>query len=132
MKYKISMDKNIIDIKRITELLNLTYWAGNRKMDEMKKCIEHSECISVYAENDLIGFARIVTDYSTMFWLCDVVVDENYRGEGIGKTIMTYISELDYYKPLKGILATKDAFSLYEKYGFEKEDVKFMSKDRGV
>lgn len=132
MSYEINMNRNAIDIKRLENLLRSTYWASDRSLSDIVKSIEHSECVCVYDQDKLIGFARIVTDYTTMFWICDVVVDEEYRNKGIGKKIMTYISELDFYKPLKGILATRDAFGLYEKFGFKKEPSKFMSKDRGV
>ncbi len=127
----ITTDKSKIDIKQVQELLNQTYWASNRSYDSVNKSIEHSECIAVLERDALIGFSRMVTDYSTMFWVCDVVVSREFRGKGIGKMMMTYLSEQPYYKELKGILATKDAFGLYEQYGFKRVDT-FMSKDRGI
>lgn len=131
MNYEISMNKDKIDCIRVKELLNESYWASDRTLETVEKSIKHSECIGVYEGDILIGFARLLTDYATVFWLSDVVVDKRYRGKGIGKQIMNYITRLDYYKPLKGILATNDAFTLYEKYGFEKEANKFMTKQRG-
>lgn len=131
MQYEINMDKNKIDINRIKELLDSSYWASNRDYNVIEKSIKHSECICVYDNDLIIGFARIVTDYSTVFWLADVIVDSKYRGRGIGKYMLDYISNLEYFKPLKGILATRDAFALYEKYGFHKEAEKYMSKNRG-
>jgi len=128
---KISMDRNEMDVKVITQLLNDTYWATERDEKTVSLSMEHSDCIAVIDHGTLIGFARIVTDYTTVFWLCDVVVSRQHRGKGIGKMMMNYIRNLDYYKALKGILATKDAFGLYEQYGFVKSD-RFMSKDRGA
>jgi GNAT superfamily N-acetyltransferase len=119
-----------IDAEDVLRLLNKTYWAKERNLETMKKALEHSETVGVYDSDHLIGFARIVTDYATMFWLCDVVVDEAYRGQGIAKTMMVFIQSLSYYDNLKGLLATNDAFKLYEKYGFEKEAVKMMVKKR--
>jgi len=121
-----------MDARRIQFLLNQTYWASDRTFEKVVKSISTSECIAVYDGEFIIGFARIVTDFCTVFWICDVVVDKNYRGQGIGKMILNHIRTLDYYKDLKGILATKDAHGLYEQYGFHKEIEKFMSKDRGV
>jgi len=128
----ITMNKETMDVRRIQFLLNQTYWASDRSYEKVLKSISTSECIAVLDGELIIGFARIVTDFCTVFWICDVVVDKNYRGQGIGKMILNHIRTLDYYKDLKGILATKDAHGLYEQYGFHKEKEKFMSKDRGV
>lgn len=118
------------DIKAIMALLQTSYWAKDRKEEVMEKAIKHSECIYAYEGETLVGFARLVTDYATVFWLCDVIVADSHRHQGIGKSMMTYIENLPYYKRLKGVLATNDAFGLYEQYGFVKEPVKMMSKPR--
>lgn len=128
----ITMDKSLIDARAVQSLLNKTYWAENRTLAVVEKSMVHSECIGIIENNKLIAFARIITDYATMFWLCDVVVDQDFRGHGLGKQMMNYMRELPYYKDLKGILATRDAHGLYEKYGFTKEPNKLMWKDRGV
>lgn len=130
--YKITMEKNLISSKEVQRLLNKTYWAETRTLEVAEKSMKYSDCIGCFDGEQLTGFARIVTDYSTFFWLCDVIVGEKYLGQGLGKKIMTYIQNLDYYKPLKGVLATKDAHGLYEQYGFEKEPTKFMSKSRDI
>lgn len=127
----ITMDKSLMEIKAVKRLLDTTYWARDRHEEIIKVAMEHSECIAVIEDGLMIGFARLVTDYSTVFWLCDVVVDEEYRGRGVGKRMMAYLKTLPYFEGCKGILATQDAHGLYESYGFVKEPYKFMSKDRG-
>jgi GNAT superfamily N-acetyltransferase len=68
-----------------------------------------------------MGFARVVTDYGVLYYLCDVVVDENYRGQGLGKVLVEAIIEHEKLADLLGLLATKDAHSLYEKFGFQRD-----------
>lgn len=126
---KIEMN-GVLDIDRVMTLLKGTYWAKDRPRDVMEKALASSDHIGVYHEDLLVGFARIVTDHATMFWLCDVVVDESYRGRGIGKLMMEHLSKQAYYDSLKGILATNDAHGLYEQYGFVREPYKMMSKSR--
>ncbi len=132
MNLIINMDKESISISRVKELFSTTYWAKDRDVDIIEKSFEHSECIAVYHDDFMVGFARIVTDYTTMFWLCDVVIDEKYRGNGIGNKMITFLKEQEFYKPLMGVLATRNAHGLYEKFGFYTEKVKFMRKDKGV
>ena len=69
----------------------------------------------------------MITDYATTFYLADVIIDESHRGDGLGKTLVSYILARPKYAGLRGILVTKDAHGLYEKYGFERQDGRFMS-----
>ena len=85
--YKFSDNKNLISLDNVCKLLNKTYWANNRQMEINKKAIENSICIGIYKNNEIIGFSRIVTDYATMYWLADVIIDENHRKNGLGKKL---------------------------------------------
>lgn len=71
-----------------------------------------------------------MTDYATVFWICDIIVDTGYRQEGIGKKIMSHIMNDAGTQGLLGILCTKDAHGLYEQYGFELETQKAMIRRR--
>ena len=128
-EYKFSDNKNLISIDKVYELLGNTYWANNRKIETTIKAIENSICIGIYFKEAMVGFARIVTDYATMYWLCDVIIDENHRKNGLGKKLIETITELKELEGMFGILATRDAHGLYEKYGFKKVGEKYMRKD---
>lgn len=130
--YTITMDKKLMTADAVKLLMAQSYWAKDRSTENIVMSMKHSECVGLLCEDELVGFARVVTDYSTMFWLCDVLIDEHHRGKGLGKKLIEHIQTLEFYKPLKGILATKDAHGLYEHYGFKKEPEKYMSKNRGV
>ncbi|MDR2717491.1 MAG: GNAT family N-acetyltransferase [Treponema sp.] len=128
-EYKFSDNKNMISIDKVCELLGNTYWANNRKKEITIKAIENSLCIGIYLNEEIIGFARIVTDYATMYWLCDVIIDEKHRKNSLGKKLMEIITQMKELDGMFGILATSDAHGLYEKYGFKKIGEKFMRKD---
>ena len=79
-----------------------------------------------------MAFARVVTDHSTFAYLCDVVVDSEFRGIGLSKRLMKEIMATPSLNGLRRfILATRDAHSLYRKFGFEslnaEESRRFMS-----
>jgi GNAT superfamily N-acetyltransferase len=42
----------------------------------------------MYEGKRQVGFARVVTDYATMYWLCDVFIEEEYRGKELGKKLV--------------------------------------------
>ena len=85
-------------------------------------------CYGIYNKNIQVGFARVITDYATTYYICDVIIDESHRGKGLGKKLIHTITEDEQLKPLFGILATRDAHGLYEQYGFVKNPDKYMSK----
>ena len=127
--YSISKDKQLLQPDKILELLSKTYWAQNRSMELVTKSIENSLCYGVYCQNVQIAFARVITDYATTYYICDVVVDENCRGQGLGKRLIEAIVHDQQLASLFGILATRDAHGLYEQYGFVKGGDRFMSRN---
>jgi len=129
-EYKFSDNKSLVSADKVCELLGKTYWANNRKREKTVKSIENSMCIGIYLKEEMVGFARIVTDYATMYWLCDVIIDENHRKNGLGKKLLEVITNMKELDGIFGILATRDAQKLYEKYGFKKVDAeRYMRKD---
>lgn len=104
-------------IEEIVSLLHKSEWASERKDKEIEKSIVNSHCyIACTCENEIVGFARIITDFVTTFYLMDVIVKEAYRGQGIGKKLMDTIME--DIGELYGILHTDSAQRFYEAYGF--------------
>lgn len=104
-------------IGEIVSLLHKSEWASERADKEIEKSIENSYCyIACTGENKIVGFARIITDFVTTFYLMDVIVEEAYRGYGIGKMLMDTIME--DVGDLYGILHTDSARRFYEAYGF--------------
>lgn len=129
--YFISADKCLLCLEDIIAMLNKSYWAPDRSREAHITSIENSICFGVYDGKKQIGFARIITDYATQAYLADVIIDENYRGQGIGKALVGFIME---YQPLQKVkswsLLTKDAQTLYEKfgYGYLEDPKRYMRK----
>ncbi|QNL48115.1 GNAT family N-acetyltransferase [Olivibacter sp. SDN3] len=120
--FYISTDKSLIDIEMVYNFLSMeSYWAEGRSKDVIAKSIENSFCFAVFnTENQQIAFARVITDYAVFAWLLDVFVLDAYRNKGVGKMLMTAITQ---HEELKNVprwrLATRDAHGLYKKYGFK-------------
>ncbi|MFC0215023.1 GNAT family N-acetyltransferase [Paenibacillus chartarius] len=121
-QFLISDDKSLLDIDVIVGFLGRSYWADKRKRATIEASIRGSHCIGLYDSGRQIGFARVITDFATMYWLCDVFIDEAYRGRGLGKIFIETIIESDELRNLTGTLATKDAHSLYEQYGYVRDE----------
>ena len=126
----ISDDKSKFPVEKAIELLHTSYWAENRDPEVIRKSIENSIVFGVYSAdtNSLIGMARVITDFATTFYLADVIIDENYRGNGIGKKLISTIVSDKRFSSLLGILVTRDAHGLYEHFGFVKDTERAMTR----
>ncbi|GGG15212.1 GNAT family N-acetyltransferase [Paenibacillus abyssi] len=127
-EYFISDDKSKIDYDVVIGYLQRSYWASKRSPERIKQSIDHSKCIGVYLGDLQIGFARIITDEATMFYLCDVFILEEYQGKGIGKKLIETIVHAEEYEWMTGILGTLDAHGLYEQFGFVKDSERLMRR----
>ncbi len=119
-EFTINTDKELLDVDAIQRFLaEDSYWARDRTLEQTKTAIENSICFGMYHDGKQIGFARIVSDCATFAYVGDVYVIEEFRGRGLSKWLMeTIIAHPDLQGLRRWVLATRDAHSLYEKYGF--------------
>jgi GNAT superfamily N-acetyltransferase len=118
--YRITTNKKEMDRGSIHSYLTASYWAVGIPKKTVEIAIDNSLCFGVFKKNDQVGFARLVTDFATFAYLADVYILEEHRGKGLSKWLMTEIIRHPQLQGLRRIvLATRDAHSLYEKFGFK-------------
>ena len=128
--FYISTDKNLLDIEVIYNYLtNDSYWLKGVTRVLVEASIENSVlCYGIYEGDPTsgsarqVGFARVVSDLVRHSWLGDVFILPEYRGRGLSKWLMRVIVEHPNLKGTNFHLATKDAHSLYEQFGFQPLD----------
>ena len=105
--------------ERIHAYLTRSYWSEGIPLSVVRRSIEGSLCFGIFTNGEQIAFARVVTDSATFAYLCDLYVLEEFRGRGLAKWMM---EEIIAHPQLQGLrrftLATRDAHSLYARYGF--------------
>ena len=134
MDYRIVEGAERMKTEDVIRLLRMTYWAGSRPAEKIEKSLRNSDCFGVYAEGSerLAGFARVITDHATTWYLCDVVIDPAYRHRGLGTALVSHIVSRPEYAALRGILLTADAHGLYGKFGFISADGRAMTRAPGT
>ena len=91
IKYGVNAEINPAELQR---LFRQTGWANGRSLDGIGRMIEHTYIhVSAWQEGRLVGFARAITDTIYRAVVDDVVVDEEYRGRGIGTELMRRLGE---------------------------------------
>jgi GNAT superfamily N-acetyltransferase len=121
MTYELSDDPQRFDLQRAHRWIGAeSYWAEGIPFETFAKACANSLTVGAYAaDGSMAAMARVVTDRATFGWVCDVFVDADHRGAGLGKQLMAYLKahpDLQGFRRLH--LATRDAHGLYRQFGF--------------
>lgn len=118
--YVFSTSKAKLQVDVIHHFLSKeSYWAQNIPLKLVKETINGSVCFGIYFEEQQVGYARVITDHATFGYLADVFIVTAHRHKGLSKELMAFIMDYGPFKKLRRfMLATKDAHSLYEQFGF--------------
>jgi GNAT superfamily N-acetyltransferase len=118
---RVSTDPAELDLGMIHQYLSReSYWAAGISRAVMERALKHSLCFGGYLDHAQIAFARVVTDRATFAHLKDVFVLPAYRGRGFGITLMQAVMTHPDLLAATFTLATHDAHTLYEKFGFRR------------
>ena len=106
--------------EEIGYLFEQTQWAQGRTVEGIKKMLDNSAVkIGVWEGNRLVGFARAVSDGIYRCVIEDVIVDESYRGKGIGTKIMKLlVEELSDVEHIYLFTSGEKLKKFYEKFDF--------------
>jgi len=121
IKFVIEEGYENMDFDAVTTMLSGTYWSkGISKQEVMKGAGNSALVVGIFNEaHKQIGYSRVISDKTRFAYVLDVIVDEDYRKQGVGQVmvnfILTHPSLDDVYQWL---LITKDAHGVYEKVGF--------------
>ena len=118
---QISTDKHELDLDTIHAFLrDHAPWSIGIARHTVERAIEGSLCFGAYLGKRQVGFARVITDYVTFGYLCDVFVLPEFQSRGYAALLMQYIFDSDVLQGLRRIvLVTSNAHGLYRRYGFD-------------
>lgn len=121
-EFLITTDKEKMDVEAIHDFLSkYSGWSDDIPIETVKKSIDNSLNFGVFYQNKQIGFARVISDFSTIAYLGDVYILDEFRGKNLSKKLMdVIISHPELQGLRRWILLTSTADWLYEKYGFVK------------
>ena len=100
---------------------NNAFWAKNRTINDLKKCLANSDVIiSLWVGKEIVGFGRALTDgiYRGVLW--DIVIDQNHQGKGYGTLIVkNLLSSKKIKKTKKLYLMTTNKKLFYTQFEFK-------------
>ncbi len=119
--YVVTCDPSKIDLEVVAGFLAESYWANGIPFETVERSVRNSLCFALLKRSQQVGFARVITDYSTIAYLGDVFILPDHRGLGLGQWLIGCVTSHPRLRGLRRwILATRDAHALYEKFGFRR------------
>ena len=118
--YLISDDPARLDVAAIHAYLTQSYWAAGIPLETVTRSVQGSLCLGIYAADGAqVGLVRVISDFATFAYFCDVYVLEAHRGRGLAQAAMqTALAHPKLQGQRRLSLITRDAHTLYAKCGF--------------
>lgn len=118
--YEIRTALTEMDLDRVHHWLSTdAYWALGRTRENVETAARNSLNIGVFRDGEQVAYTRVLTDHANFAWLCDVYVDRDHRGRGLGNQMVeTVVELLEPTGVQRIVLATSTAHDVYARVGF--------------
>jgi GNAT superfamily N-acetyltransferase len=95
-------------IRALHVLYQNEWWTRSRTLEQTQRCVTGSQiCIGlVDSSHALLGFTRVLTDFTFKAMIFDVIVDPRHRGAGLGDRLVSLVLN---HEKLQGV----GSFELY-------------------
>ena len=120
----IKIKENINDVEEFNYLYDAVEWASYDIEISQKALNNTYYSISVYDDNQIIGYGRLIGDGICFMYIHDVMVKPDYQNKKIGTMIMNkLVEQLEIIKKenpdMRAYLgASKGKEKFYKKFGF--------------
>jgi len=125
-------------IQDLEQLYKQGWWSHKRTSQDIQKMLTHSDIIIGLVDSNtqkLIGFTRVLTDYTYRALIWDVLVKSSYQNQGLGKKLIDEILTHPDLQEVEAFLlmCLPEMVPFYEKLGFHSSDsVKLMSLEKAT
>ncbi len=134
---RLSSSTQDLKLEDIHAMLTKAYWCPGISQEEILKGIKNSALtVGAYTEEGKqIGFLRVISDKVNFACLYEAIVHQNFRYQGIGRSMVNYALGHPELKDVKRwLLITEEAHGVYAKCGFRllPDPEKWMSLERNA
>ena len=109
-------------IAQLHALYQQEWWTKGRTIEETKSCVAGSQiCVGLISANgELVGFARVLTDFTCKALIFDVIVRKDHRKTGLGDKLLSLIKSHEKLHNVKHfeLYCLPEMYGFYTKHGF--------------
>jgi predicted GNAT family N-acyltransferase len=111
---------------RLPELMALfvgQWWTQDRQVDDVATMLDNSDLIATASDantGELLGFGRVLSDFTYLACVMDVIVAEQSRGKGVGAALMDALVTDPRLAQVQSLELTcqEDLEGFYARWGF--------------
>lgn len=115
----LSFKERQIEPADLMRLYRQADWWEEREETQIKKVLNGGIAVGAWNDNELIGFARAVSDGEFRAYIEDVVMNEEYRKTGIGTMMVSRLLDELTHIDIISLFCEKDLIPFYEKNNFK-------------
>ena len=132
MDYQLTHSLNKKHIAQLVALYQNEWWSTTRTITDVKTMLTHTDLVFVVLnkDDDLIGFARILTDTVYFATIFDVIIAKKYRNQHLGFWLMESIKKHPIIKHIEYLeCCCRDEIKpFYKKLGFSEASGRMQIK----
>ncbi|MFT5718340.1 MAG: putative GNAT family N-acyltransferase [Oleiphilaceae bacterium] len=110
-------------ICQLHKLYGNEWWSKSRTLTQAKNCIEGSQIIIGITDDadKLIGFTRVLTDFTFKAFIFDVIVHPDHRKENLGSKLISLVKTHKKLTQVKHfeLYCLPELFEFYQKHSFD-------------
>jgi len=124
-------------IHQLYHLYRREWWTKDRTLEQTEKVLKHSQVIVglLNEADELVGFARVLTDFTFKALIFDLIVKEEYREQGLGRRLLEAIFLHEALRDVRHfeLYCLEEMVPYYRRFGFSEEMGKlvFLRRERG-
>ena len=118
--YELDDDASRVDVDALAHFLGTeAYWGLWRQRADIEAQLSSAwRMVGLYRGDEMLGFARAVSDGVAFGYLADVYIDPRHRGRRLGHELVREIVEGNGASAFRWMLHTRDAHGVYADLGF--------------
>ena len=110
-------------LEELMELYKGEWWSNSRTQPDVRRMLQSSDVVFVVTEEraeNLLGFARVLTDDVYYALVLDVIVDRGHRGKGVGRFLMDAVVSHPRLLAVRSVelVCQPELVEFYEKWKF--------------
>ncbi|KAB7667090.1 GNAT family N-acetyltransferase [Bacillus sp. B1-b2] len=112
-----------IDVMRIYKSIG---WWEERREEEISLILQHGVYVGAWENDELVGFARAVTDGVFRAYIEDVIIHRSFQKEGFGKNLVAKLLEELSNIDIISLFCEEEYIPFYEHNDFKKMKSQFV------
>ena len=131
--YELDDDRDRMDVDAIHDYLsNQAYWALGRSRETVQLLLSTAyRVVGLFHHGRQVGFCRAISDGAVHAYLADVYVLDEHQGKGLGVAMVQEMVEGGGLAEARWMLHTRDAQTLYHRFGFGPASERVMERPAG-